>query len=356
MGSVGSMAVWCAHRLGESGASADVHFNYWRVAQKPGFFRKRKPENDFAEIGVLIADPKKIERIRIFVPYRISAKEIKDCGPYFRSVEIAQGIFNEPLTSHLSGPPGPSRVDLMKNGISFCRVHQFALSGEHLDEGQLTLSDEDGGTLVTITRHALDEVGYGMTNIYPAYFRIRTLLPSGDPNPFISVTSPHDRWFQSGFEEIECVDFRLNEARTLPPKIETLMRTDAALQPAELKKVAFLTAIPVTAELTGTSIATHKNRVLEHNIWNSYVADGLPAGMMVYHWRSEKTPVEDFFAFVKLRIRRSSLRILLTYLLIAFAFGVLGNLTASRIDAGIASSSNGPQDAKTSAPSGEKRR
>lgn len=144
----------------------------------------------------------------------------------------------------------------------------------------------------------------------------------------------------SGFDEIECVDFRLNEARTLPHRIESLMRTPVPEHPVPLTRIAFLTAIPVAAELTGTSIATHKNRVLERQIWEKYIGDKLPISMMVYHWRNHTNPVGDFSAFVKLRIRRSSLKIVLTYLLLAFVFGVFGNLAASRIDSWLGSPIN----------------
>jgi hypothetical protein len=65
--------------------------------------------------------------------------------------------------------------------------------------------------------------------------------------------------------------------------------------------------------------------------------------MMVYHWKqlardkegsgaTKKQGVRDFAAFIKYRVRRSGLRLLLVYLVIAFAFGVAGNMTASFLD------------------------
>lgn len=258
-------------------------------------------------------------------------------------MEIAQGIFNEALTSNSA--VAPPRVELLKNSVPFCRVHLFPTANSRIDQNQLVLRPEADGTLITVTRQAINEMCHELPDGCPAYIRLRAFLPVGDSRPFVEVTSPHDRFFQSGFEEIECVDFRLNEARTLPQQIESLMRTPHGEHAVTLKRIAFLTAIPVTAELTGTSIPTHKNRVLEREIWETYVGCVLPTGMMVYHWRKETAPIGDFSAFVKLRIRRSNFRILLTYLLIAFGFGVLGNLTASRIDAWLdAPSSTAPLD------------
>lgn len=66
--------------------------------------------------------------------------------------------------------------------------------------------------------------------------------------------------------------------------------------------------------------------------------------MVVYHWkRTTSVPsdptlaseftgeIGDFTAFVKLRTRRSSVQIWVAYLLVAFVFGVLGNLAANLI-------------------------
>lgn len=340
MAALGSMAAWCTHRTGQDGASAEIHFNYWRVAQRGGFFRSATPSRDFAEVGALVANPQKIESIRIFLPFELSDRDLLDCGPHFKSVEIAQGIFNEALTCNSAGPPGPARVELLKDGEPFCRVYLFPTQDNRIDASQISLKPQGGGALITVTRQAIDEICHQLPERCPAYIRLRAFLPEKQPSPFVEVTSPHDRFFQSGFDEIECVDFRLNEARTLPHRIESLMRTPVPEHPVPLTRIAFLTAIPVAAELTGTSIATHKNRVLERQIWEKYIGDKLPISMMLYHWRNHTNPVGDFSAFVKLRIRRSSLKIVLTYLLLAFVFGVFGNLAASRIDSWLGSPIN----------------
>jgi hypothetical protein len=339
MATQGSMAAWCTHRTGEADASAEIHFNYWRVTQKSRFFwQKLSPSRDFVEVGVLVTNPSKIETIQIFLPFEVGDDGIKDCGPLFGRVRIAQGIFNEALTCNLA--TNPHRVDLLLEKDLYCRVHLFPASGDKIDARQLARTSESEGTLLIISRTALDQVCISLPQDGRAYFRLRAFLPENNPRPFISVMTPQDRWLQSGYEEIECVDFRLNEARTLPQTVESLMRGSEL--PVPLTKVAFLTAIPVAAELAGTSLTTHKNRVLEHAIWNEYVTDGLTTDMMVYHWRSGKGTVDDFSAFVKLRIRRTSVKILLTYLGIAFIFGVAGNLFASRIDAWFSSKDSIP--------------
>ncbi len=150
---------------------------------------------------------------------------------------------------------------------------------------------------------------------------------------FVRAIPTPDRLLQSGFEEVEYIDFRLNEARTLPEQVETMMRTELANMRIKLRLVAFLTAVPVRSELSVSHRQSHKLRLLEHQLWNKYVPGGIPEGMMVYHWKEDRpNGIDDFSAFVKLQTRRSGRSTLIKYLAVAFLFGVLGNLAASSLE------------------------
>lgn len=81
MATLGSMAAWCVHRPGQSGACAEIHFNYWRVTQKRGMLRRASPSRDFAEIGALVCDPGKVDSIQIFLPFVLGDEDLQDCGP-----------------------------------------------------------------------------------------------------------------------------------------------------------------------------------------------------------------------------------------------------------------------------------
>ena len=117
----GTVAVWCVHRAGMDGCTAEVHCNYWRVAGDPDFKGKNGAVRDFVEIGIGLSRPAMIDRVSLFLPQSLTASAVEDCGPYFASVDIAQGIFNEPLTSN--SRRGPQSVDLIKDGSPYCRVH-----------------------------------------------------------------------------------------------------------------------------------------------------------------------------------------------------------------------------------------
>jgi hypothetical protein len=332
MSADGSMAAWCVPREDAPNSTAEIHLNYWRIAGDATFVRKTNGQaRDFAEVGVLLAAPATIERIHIYLPGE--AWDLEDCGPRFNDPQIAQGIFNEVLTSNVSGPPGPQRTELLRQDQTlFCRVHRFLTNAGTIHADQLTKTSLADGTLLTITRQAVEQACANLPVEGRVYFRLRAFVTSGKPGPFIKVVPPHDRLFQSGYTEVEYVDFRFNEARTLPPEVEQLMRRDPAGSRVGLKLIAFLAAIPVLSDLTAATMETHKKRLLEHELWNAYVPSGIPEGMVVYHWKKEhERNVEDFSAFVKMQTRRSGKGVLFAYLAIAFTFGVLGNLAASAI-------------------------
>lgn len=348
----GTIAIWSLPRQGSVGTLAEAHFNYWRLAggnsiKKRGSGWRSKVADDFLEIGLLFDDITQVDAIKVFIPTPVHRAMVEDCAPLLANAKFAQGIFNEVLSVTNNAPGAPHCVILNnQDGGIFCRVHRFATSSGGLDANELAINPENDGTLLTILRSTIDTCA----NIQPvekSYFRLRIRLNGSEKvNPFIKVIPPLDRHLQSGHEEIEYIDFRMNEARTLPPAIENRMGADRATgAPIDFKLIAFLTAVPVHSELSASSAPSHKMRLLEKN-WNDYVDLDLPVGMAVYHWKREGElvanpltaptfiPIKDFSAFVKLLTRRSSWKIVIIYIVLAFALGLLGNIAASCLKIG----------------------
>ena len=328
------MAVWCIPRSPEMESAAEAHFNYWRISGDEDFRRLASYEvSDFLEIGVMLDDPSKIDRVCIYIPQTVDPKSVTDCSEHFSRPSIAQGIFNEVLSASASGRPGPRYIELRKGPEVFCRVYRFLNNGSQLDASELAVGSYAEGTLLTITRHAVDQTYTPETLAIPTYFRIRIRVGRAKDSAFVRTVPTPDRLLQSGYDEVEYIDFRLNEARTLPEQIEAMMRADQANVGIKLRLVAFLTAVPVQSELSVSNPQSHKLRLLEHELWNDYVPGGIPEGMMVYHWKRDAPQgLSDFSAFVRLQTRRTGRSTLLKYLAIAFLFGVFGNLCASALE------------------------
>jgi len=329
----GSMAIWCVADGDIANTTMETHFNFWRIAGDKDFKgRPQRPPRDFLEIGLLIKNPATIQRINVYLPVDIERQAIQDAGVQLAKTSVAQGIFNEKLQCVVT--PAPERIELKNDNSLFCRVHKFIEQDGNLDASHLCLEKFSDGTLLSIEKAAIESVSHQIKADESIYFRLRIYLPSGKSSPFIHVITPLDRRFQSGFEEIEYIDFRFNELRTLPPQVENRIRADEKQGKVNISLVAFLTAFPVHSELSASSIQWHKNRLLEHDPWNDYVPSGIPGGMVVYHWKKEGKEgngVADFSSFVKLHTRRSGRKILFTYLIVAFLFGLFGNLAASGV-------------------------
>jgi len=339
MSSNKSIGIWCSPVPGKGPIRLEVHFNYWRIQSHSRWYHPITSRfgdtsgADFVEVGVWIDDVQLVERIHIFIPTRIDPAAICDCSPHFTTGEIAQGIFNEVLSaSYTKGPNGP--LVLKRGQRIFCRMHNFAEHKGRIVARELKVREFAGGTLCTIESEAIAACRPGNRS-GRGYFRLRFRIPMRkDQNPFVENVPVLDRFLLSGYEHVEYLDFRLNDARTLPTAVEQRIAKDQPKDATAIDLVAFLTAVPVSASLSVTHTAFHKMRLLESSIWTRY-AEGIPHGMVVYHWKKKAAkgkPIEDFSAFVKLQIRLSGWQVMFNYLLFALIFGVVGNLVASWLE------------------------
>ena len=318
-----TIAIWCEKTAHADKAAVEFHVNLWHFSdiERANFF----------ELGIMPDDPNDLECIKIFLPVQVAHDEIQDLGPLFKATGIAQGIFNEPLSCTHS--PNGKFVELQEDGKVYCQVHIFSTDDGHIDENELTIKQFGGGTLLTITRQALKSLGSQSHAPETGYFRLRIKPAEKTTPPFLTVIKPKDRAWNSGFDVIEYIDCRVNEARTLPSSIEDNFRT-AHHGVAKTRLIAFLAVVPVVSSVTSSHTEWHKSRLLERQIWNDYVPQGLEEGMVVYHWKKTFEAIKDkrlagFSAFVKLQTRKSGGLIIGLYLFLAFLLGVIGSLTAS---------------------------
>lgn len=319
-----SIAFWCERAAADAEVRTEFHVNLWHFSGT-----KRR---DFIEIGVMPSDPSALSAIRIFVPFKMQRENIEDLGPEFASTELAQGIFNETLSS--TKKPNGKSVELKAGTNTYCHVHLFSPENGSIDPAELDIIEKDGGTILSITSIALESLARQCDgNPEFGYFRFRLLPPKHVARPFVTAIKPKDRAWTSGFEEIEYIDCRLNEARTLPTSIEA--SADAAPHGlADVSRIVFLAVVPVASSITSSHAEWHKSRLLETQIWKDYVPHGLDDGMVVYHWRKEfegigQNALQGFSAFVKLQTRKTSLMIIGIYVLVALLLGIVGSLTAS---------------------------
>ncbi|WP_136254810.1 hypothetical protein [Onishia niordana] len=402
-----SVAAWCKLRESSNnnhGSKMQLHFNYWRVGssipQHPdergiGYdlkryasaaYKKIRPKrhaekSDFLDIGVMVTpfdDLKDVEGICIYLPVPLDAEDIKDLGPLFKNTNVATGIFNERLEVRQESS---RRVELGNQEGQFCRVHNFSTSNNGcIDDQYLKVEPYKGGTKLTITSAAIQAAHREINKQKWIYFRFRVFINNSGRNSFVKTIRPEDKFILSGFHATEYVDFRLNEARNLPPEVEELMEDAEETGVVPIVRIDFLLVLRVGADLDGGHTNYHKSRLLERELWLDYVPDGgsdaLQEGMVIYHWREKKDSgsevgfqpskpkrplrksrrsspedstaqevlskrdagIKEFNAFVKLNIRVSNWKTVALSLSIIVILGAAGSYFGSLITSYLSSS------------------
>ncbi|MBS4011918.1 MAG: hypothetical protein KGZ72_14330 [Roseovarius sp.] len=318
-----TIAFWCEKHDATIDTGAEFHVNLWHFSSK-----KR---SDFFEIGVLVDDPSALSAIKIFVPFDLNYDQIRDLGGEFSEPNLAQGIFNEALSPAFA--VNKRSVELLLGGKTYCGVHVFAAGKNGIDPNELNLKATDGGTLLEITAAAIVSLARQYDDARRGYFRLRLLSKKPSERPFVTYIAPQDRAWTSGFDAIEYIDCRLNEARTLPQSVARAAESSPN-GVAETRQVVFLAVVPVVSAITLSHAEWHKSRLLENEIWERYVPAGLDAGMVVYHWRRiftdlESKPLQGFSAFVKLQTRKADFPIIGLYIGLSLLIGVLGSVFGS---------------------------
>ena len=330
-----SLAVWCKPKVVGVGTALEVHVNYWRVENHPWLRTKANFwRRDFIEIGLMLSSPANVQNVAIFVPSKIKTTDVSDVSRQFSRQEISHGIFNQPLTStHITNSAlTAAHVRLQEANAPFCRVHEFISTNGVISSSQLSLTPMAQGSLVRIEDDALTEACRGLPAGEKVYFRLRIAIGDKTGSSMLQRIRVADKGLQSGYSQIEYLDFRLNEVRTLPSPVSAAMRMENASN-SMIELIAFLAAVPVESDILTYKTAASKSRILEHQIWNDYIGGNLPQGMVVYHWKKEAPggSIEDFSTFLKLQTRKSSWVTIFIYLSIALAFGLAGNMLASYI-------------------------
>jgi hypothetical protein len=322
------LALWykkCATQQSTETPVVDVHFNLWRLPKKGS-------KNDFLDIGLMLENVQDLESVFLYVPCTLGKAEIKDLGPKFKNAEIVTGVFNEPLKV-VSSTAQPYIDILSMKTDPYARVYCFVDSDGVIDENELGVVSQGEGTVLEIKRTALRRALNNDT-ARKLYFRLRLTFSS---IPFIKNIRPKDRYFLSGFESIECVDFRLNQARSIPPSIERRITGEENNQMINIRSVNFLLVTELSAELVGEQSPPHKSRILEKNIWDDYLGpehDMPPEEMIIYHWKGKTAQnssvagsfVPDFSIFAKVQTRKSSLGVyIFVFMVLSIFAGAGGN-------------------------------
>ncbi|MBB1397142.1 hypothetical protein [Pseudoalteromonas sp. SG44-8] len=320
--------------LNEATKGISLHINYWH-------FSVDSEKSDVLDIGLMLPKIEAVEELCLYLPIKLKENEILDITSLLKHNEISTAIFNENLSSQQYGTK--DHYKLLKGDKYFCSLRSFLKNDiNNGEEFGFRSAAGDDGVIISIKSEAIEKALPDKNGDGKAYFRLRVILDSKDKKDiFIRKDLPKDKYFVSGFEVTEYIDFRINETRLLPQSVQEEIEHLQGRDIIPVNRIDFLLATTPGADIKISGTSFHKSRYLEPNPWKKYLENGpedirktIETGMVVYHWKSVAKldkPIEDFLAFVKLRIRLSQSKKIAFYFLWVIVLGGVGSLLASLV-------------------------
>lgn len=122
-------------------------------------------------------------------------------------------------------------------------------------------------------------------------FGFRTELPEGTENPFMHFHAPADRALLSGFDELNFIDFRVNDSSSLPQDV--MSKVAQAYAGGHMKSASVGLRLSyccnILYRLEHSSPGQSSSRLLERRLWTGYTAEVVAASWVndrtyVYSW------------------------------------------------------------------------
>lgn len=313
-----SIAIWC-NKVGDGKGNGgdpielEVHFNLWKLKDSQnGDF------THFLDIGLMLEQPAQTSHLNVFFPFRFDVKQIEDLGDYFRKDKnLVSAIFNQDCRVSERAP-----FDKILNVEVLGSDKRFSIYNLDINS-DIEVEQRYEGSIVRITVPVSSVEGR-------LYFRLRIISP-GVVVKFTHEYTPMNSVVESAFSITEVVDFKVNWKRSLNSSLLERIRTEGEVT---FSNVQFF----IMREAHYDYVFSHKpltrSRVLEKDIWKSYVGDNYELDNIVaYQWSEAGQNI--FSAFVKYKFDKNNWRtitkFLIVFLVISIVAGVIGGLIANII-------------------------
>ncbi|WP_458441588.1 hypothetical protein [Methylorubrum extorquens] len=297
-----------------------LHVNLWRDLDK---------KFNFLDVGLLLTDVEKIDRIYLYLPTQIEIGDVFDLSGALKDVETLNAVFNE--VSNLVRDK--DRFFLVTARSKKLRaIYKIDVSRD-ISIDPVNVPGKANGTIIALNNSICAEIAQADKFHKEHYIRLRIFLDG----PAQNVFTTEDRAASVGLaltqDILETTEFRLNERRSFPPDV--LQRTTDGQ--FFLESIHYFLIRSRDYQLSSQHQNFRKVRRLEDEIWSSYLSVGKPAlrshnrsaeGMTIYQWRElagtkngEKQSIDDFIAYASFRTGRPRIW---TYLIAILAIGGVG--------------------------------
>ncbi|SES97495.1 hypothetical protein [Thorsellia anophelis] len=307
-----SIAVWSDRQdvssvKQDAVAEIELHFNYWNLLTQQG------KSNLSLDIGIKFKNLS--SELNVFLPINLPNNDAYlDLGERLKDKqEVVSAIFNENLVIDANN----SRTD-----------NYFIVSKSHAsndffkwitDKPEICKLKNGTHLKFSPNKYTIGINEYG-------YLRFRIQI-DGKNSDFLSTQiEPKDKILLSSEENIELIDFRVNEIRNLPVEI-----CNKIANSVEIQKIHYFIIRNIDVEYLMSDRDYVRCRLLEgDNIWGEYVKGNKNRidldKMIIYQWTLQKENQKNQFTnFSKYKHTKKSYLMLLRSIFFIISFAVLAN-------------------------------
>ncbi|MGH4120896.1 hypothetical protein [Clostridium sp.] len=298
-----SFVIWYEGK--KDNISLDIHINLWRAEIK-----SNGKSEYFLDLGLMIEQVSDLKTINIVFPFKFKRDDFCDLGKVLISDrKIVNAIFNNECNKiDLSEP----KKVLVQNGAE--KFHIYSLEDEFNE--RIVITENKSVSLLAINMDIQDEIN-------SCYIRFR--VQGEGVNSMVEEHKLKFTSFQSAFKITECIDFRLNEKRSISDDI--LEKINKANE-FTIKKVHFLLLIDIDNKLECTGLK-YSSRKLEDDIWNNYITEKYKSeNLIAYHWKEKaevNKKIESFNSLIRIKIDKCNWVTIFCYVMVVFILNITSN-------------------------------
>ncbi|NOR70386.1 MAG: hypothetical protein GQ532_11960 [Methylomarinum sp.] len=322
-----SLAFWLDEPSGNP--KIELHFNYWSLDSS---------QVEYLDIGVKLSMEGAYKSINFYLPFDTQKiGYVAELGEKVCSHdELLSAIFNSTVKNNAT-------VDNDIHDITFSKGDSLRFFSQILKEEPkspggvqikpLDEGDAKKGTTICFPADLLN-IKNSTTNKEDipthGYFRFRIELNEEGKKSISHLYKPKDSWITNHFEKVEMVDFRVNEARNLPKKIQSKLQLDS-----HILAIHFFLIREADSEFKMSHDDFHRCRILEKDLWDNYLylkdttEKKTPDQMLIYHWKgggaTSTTNIDHFSAFAKFTRRHVRKRDILLAIIFIVLLGACGS-------------------------------
>jgi len=283
----------------------DININLWRAEIKSD-----KKSEYFLDIGLMIEKVSDLKKINIVFPFKIKREDFSDLGKVMISDRnIVNAVFNNNCNKIDLNEP---KKVLIQNGKE--KFHIYSLEDEFNE--RIAITENKNMSILAITMDIADQ-----SNSYYIRFRI-----DGEGiNHMVQQHKLKFTSFQSAFKITECIDFRLNEKRSIS---DDILEKISRAKEFTIKKIHFLLLMDIDNKLECTGLK-YSSRKLEDDIWNNYITEKYKTdNLIAYHWKEkadENNKIESFNSLIRIKIDKCNWNTILCYVMVVFILNIISD-------------------------------